>query len=214
MYAPLLVVAGFAVVTTLIAWSRWLAGRRWAAAGNLLLALLATALVTMAWPVLQHLSSYQPAVRGQAVAEVFFERVGAGRFRATLTRLPSGRMQVFELAGGEWRIEARALGWSPRAAALGLRPHYRLERLSARPAGTAGGTAGAVTFVLEEPRGRDVWLLASTASDWSRIVQPSMLEGTWQPMDHVVRFEVRLEDAALAVRPRSSPDGDAGAPGR
>jgi hypothetical protein len=214
MHAPLLVVAGFAVVTTLVAWSRWLAGRRWAAAGNLLLALLATALVAVAWPVLQHLSSYPPAVRGQAVAEVFFERVGAGRFRATLTRLPSGRMQVFELAGGEWRIEARALGWSPRAAALGLRPRYRLEQLSARPAGTADGPAGTVTFMLEEPRGTDVWLLASAASDGSRIVRPSTLAGTWQPMSHVARFEVRLDGAALAVRPRNSPDGDAATAGR
>ena len=41
MDAPLLVLAGFSIVAALIAWSRWLSGRRWAAAGTLLLALVA-----------------------------------------------------------------------------------------------------------------------------------------------------------------------------
>ena len=214
MYAPLLVIAGFAVVTALIAWSRWLAGRRWAAAGNLLLALLAAGLVAGSWPVLRHLSAYEPAVPGQAVAELFFERVGAGRFRATLTRLPAGRMQVFELGGSQWRLEARALGWSPRAAALGLRPRYRLERLDARPSGTADEPAEAIGFALEEPRGTDVWMLARSMSFWSRIARGTTLESPWQPMGNGARFEVRLDGTTLAVRTRSAPDAESGTPGR
>ena len=146
MSAPLLVLAGFALVTALLAWSRWLAGRRWAAAGNLLLAIAATGLLGTAWPVVRNLDTYQPMRPNQAVAEMFFEQAGARRYRATLTRLPSGRMQVFELEGDEWRLAARGLDWTPRAAALGLQPVYQLEFLEARSAadrGRAGRTIDA-----------------------------------------------------------------------
>ena len=57
---------------------------------------------------------------GQAVAEVYFEQLVPGRFRATMTRLPGGRMQVFDLDGDAWRIDARTLHWRGWALAAGL----------------------------------------------------------------------------------------------
>ena len=93
MSGPLLVVAGFAILTTLLAWARWLAGRRWAAAGHLVMAAGAAWLLATTWPVVSHLSGYGRVQRGQAVAELYFERAGARRYRAMLTRLPSGRTQ-------------------------------------------------------------------------------------------------------------------------
>ena len=198
MSAPLLVLAGFALVTALLAWSRWLAGRRWAAAGNLLLAVAATGLVGTAWPVVRNLDTYQPMRPNQAVAEVFFEQAGAQRYRATLTRLPSGRMQVFELEGDEWRLEARGLDWTPRAAALGLRPIYQLAVLEARKAAadTADGSAGpSGRFTLHQAQGTDLWSRLGAGSRWSLAAGALTLPGSWQPMAHRQRFHVRLDGA-------------------
>lgn len=203
MSAPLLVLAGFALVTALLAWSRWLAGRRWAAAGNLLLAVAATGLVGTVWPVARNLDSYQPMRPNQAVAEIFFEQAAARRYRATLTRLPSGRMQVFELEGDEWRLEARGLDWTPRAAALGLRPIYQLAVLEARKAATdtADGSVGPSSrFTLHQAQGTDLWSRLGAGSRWSVAAGALTLPGPWQPMAHRQRFHVRLAGAnALEV---------------
>lgn len=216
MSAPLLVLAGFVLVTALLAWSRWLSGRRWAAAGNLLLAIAATGLLGTAWPVVRNLDTYQPMRPNQAVAEMFFEQAGARRYRATLTRLPSGRMQVFELEGDEWRLEARGLDWTPRAAALGLQPVFQLEFLEARSAGTEDAPVGPPTqFTLHEARGTDLWSRIGAGSRWSSTTRALNLPGSWQPMAHRQRFHVRLDgDDALAVVASQSPVVERTSPAR
>lgn len=216
MGAPLLVLAGFALVTALLAWSRWLDGRRWAAGGNLLLALVAISLVATLWPVAGDLATYQPMRSDQPVAEMFFEQAGARRFRATLTRLPSGRMQVFELEGDEWRLGARGLDWTPRAAALGLEPVYQLDMLEARPAPAEAVTAAAPTrFTLHEARGSDLWARLDAGSRWSAAAQALTIEGPWQPMAHRQRFNVRLDGTtALAVVPGRSQSAERSTPAR
>ncbi len=216
MSASLLVLAGFALVTALLAWSRWLAGRRWAAAGNLLLAVAATGLLGTAWSVVRNLETYQPMRPNQTVAEVFFEQAGVRRYRATLTRLPSGRMQVFELEGDEWRLDARGLDWTPRAAALGLRPIYQLELLEARTAEAAGTPVGPSSrFTLHEAQGTDLWSRLGAGSRWSWAARALSLPGSWQPMAHRQRFHVRLDGAnALAVVAGPSPVVERTAPAR
>ena len=202
MSAPLLVLAGFALVGALLGWSRWLAGRRWAAAGNLALSIAAALIVAATWPLARNLSTYQPMRANQLVAELFFERVGAQHFRATLTRLPSGRMQVFELHGDEWRLTARGLDWTPRVAALGFEPLYQLERLDARLAAGGEVTAGPTRFVLHPAFEPDLWSRLADGSRWSAAARPLTLAAPWQPMAHRQRFMVRLDGyGSLSVAP-------------
>lgn len=216
MSAPLLVLAGFALVTALLAWSRWLAGRRWAAAGNLLMTLVAIWMVATVWPVAGDLATYQPMRSNQPVAEVFFEQAGARRYRATLTRLPSGRMQVFELEGDEWRLGARGLDWTPRAAALGLQPVYRLGILEARSAtAEVGDVTRPTRFTLHEARGSDLWARIDAGSRWSAAAKALRIEGPWQPMAHGQRFNIRLDGTtALAVVPGRPSFAESGTPAR
>lgn len=213
MTATLLVLAGFSIVGALLAWSRWLAGRRWAAAGHLALAIAAALVVAGGWSVSRDLAALQPLRPNQAVAELFFEQVGAQRFRATLTRLPTGRMQVFELHGDEWRLTARGLDWAPRVAALGLGPLYQLEWLDARLAESDSESAGTSRFILHPARDADLWSRLAEGSRWSTAARPIALPGPWQPMAHRQRFVVRLDaNLSLAVAPgRAAVAGQAGA---
>jgi hypothetical protein len=200
--ATLLLLAGFSLVGALLAWSRWLARRRWAAAGHLTLAIAAAVIVAAGWRVSRDLAALHPLRPNQAVAELFFEQVGARRFRATLTRLPSGRMQVFELEGDEWRLTARGLDWTPRFAALGLGPVYQLERLDARLAMSGDESAGPTRFVLHPANDTDLWSRLADGSRWSAAARPLTLAGPWQPMAHRQRFVVRLGGgSSLTVAP-------------
>lgn len=201
MTAPLLVVGLFAVVAALIAWSRWLSGRRWAAAGNLLLAVVAGAMAGIGWPVARHLETYERLTRGQPVASIYVEKVGTGRQRISLTRLPSGRMQVFELAGDEWRLAVRELGWTPRAANLGLKTLYRIDSLQARHSSAADDTAPAAV-ALGNARGIDLWAIALPGSIWAAAARPRQRISRWQPMVDGERFEVFPDGDELAVERR------------
>jgi len=213
MMAPLLVLALFAVVAGLIAWSRWLSGRRWAAGGNLLVATAAALAAGIGWGAARHLETYETLTGGQAIASIRVERVDAGRPRITLTRLPSGRMQVIELPGEEWRLAVRELGWTARAAVLGLKAMYRIESLDARDSSAADG-ASPVAVTLAGRRGVDLWEGAVGGSAWSAAVVPRRLTTEWQPAIHGERFEILLDGEGLAVERRGLPASAGEAAGR
>lgn len=207
----LLVLAGFALVTALLAWSRWLAGRRWASAGHALLALAATGCVALSWPMARQLADYEPEVaREAALGELSFEQLASDRFRVTLTRLPSGRMQVFDLQGDEWRLDARVLRWTGYASHLGLAPRQRLERLASRTAGTPGlaGTEG--TAYRLAGTGPASW--PSPRSPWSRFISTRDLSSPWQPLVGGTRLRVRLTGTGIVAAPRGDPGPDVIAP--
>lgn len=199
-----LVLAAFALVALLLAWSRWLARRRPAAFGHVVLAVLAGWSALMLWSVLGSLETYERATPGQPIAELYVEQTGSQRFRGTLTRLPAGRVQVFELSGDEWRLEARTLEWQGWAAELGIGSLYRLERLltRARPDATAdaGGAAPAASrFQLASDAGDDLWAKARTRPAWARHVEGGHADGPWRPLTDKALYSVWLSGPALRV---------------
>ena len=192
----LVVLAGFAIIVALLAWSRWLAGRRWAAGGHLLLAVLLGATVALGWPLAQYVETYEVRVPERPVAELFFERIGPGRFRVAVTRVPAGRMQVVELAGDEWRLDLTALDWSEGTVRLGSRPRYRIEAVVSRPApAVAPGLALGVTARLTRGDAWTPWLANLGAGRGSPLVATRPLSGPWLPMADGARFDVRMTAA-------------------
>lgn len=202
MRPVLILVAAFALVTALLAGSRWLAGRHWAAAGHLLLAIAGAAVTAAGWPLATYLEGFEPRVAGRPVAELYFERIGSARFRVALTRLPSGRMQVVELTGDQWRLELRTLDWSERAARLGGSPRLRIAGLSSRAdpltgPGAPSGVARRLSGEAEEP-----WLARSGVGAAGWLYAARDVAGPWRPMAQGARFGVRVDaGGAVAVEP-------------
>jgi hypothetical protein len=212
------------LVALLIAFSRWLAGRPWAAAGNAALGVALLLVVQHVWPAAANLRTYEPMpAKSAPVAQLRVERTGTRTYRITLTRLPAGRMQVFHATGDQWRLDARALFWSERAARLGLSPAYRLDRLGVRLS-TAGEAAageappppdGGFDLADREEPGEDVWAQARTGVRWPRDLEASMLYGPWLPLADGARFDAALErvpgrrDARIVVRPAGEAGGEA-----
>jgi hypothetical protein len=202
MRPVLVILAGFALVTLLLGWTRWLSNRRWAAAGNLALGVGAAGLAVWLWPLGLHLETYQPHRSGQAIADLFLEQTGSNQFRASLTRFPSGRMQVFELTGTQWRVEARTLVWIGRAVEFGIPPSHRLERLSSRADSIADGTDSIQTaYALAEDRGADFWTQAQRGPFWKRTLEAGLAASAWQPMANGARFELRIDPDGLQANP-------------
>lgn len=222
MLGALLVVIVLGFVALLLGFSRWLAHRPWAAAGNVAIGLLLFAFAYAYWPAARHLRTYESLPADALVAQVHCERTGPQGYRLTLTWLPQGRMQVYQLAGDEWRIEARTLVWRGVAARLGLAPGFRFERLSARfvrtgtpavpdPSATTSTARLPEGYALSGPEevGDDVWSLARTGQRWADDVHPGRVYGPWRPLVHGMRYDVWMThapgapDARLDARPAS-----------
>jgi len=196
----IVVLVVFALVALLLGLSRWLARRHWAAAGNVAIALLLLFIAHRYWPAAMHLRTYEPLPSNAMIAQVYCERTGPRAYRVTLTRLPDGRMQVYEMAGDEWRVDARTLVWRGRAAQLGLQPGFRLDRLSARylssgpgdgadPAVPVPPPAGYDLSDADEP-GEDVWAQARTATRWEHALDADHAYGQWRRLADGARYDV------------------------
>ena len=206
----LVVLGGFAIIVALLAWSRWLAGRRWAAAGHVLLAVVLGVTVALGWPLERYVETYEVRVPERPVAEVFFERIGPSRFRVAVTRVPTGRMQVVELAGDEWRLDLTVLDWSDGAVRLGSRPRYRIEAVVSRPApAVAAGLTMGTTARLTGGNSQAPWLASRGLSQGRPLIATQPLSGPWLPMSAGARFDVRITaDGAVEVDPLNVAAGD------
>jgi hypothetical protein len=217
----------FGLLALLLSLSRWLAHRPWAAAGNLAVALLLLFVAHVLWPPVLHLQTYESMRPKALIAQVHCERTGPSAYRVTLTRLPAGRMQVFEMSGDEWRLDVRTLVWTGHATQLGLPDSYRLERLTGRylrtelaadatpraatapAAGTAPTLLVPASFALsdEEEAGEDIWAQARTDSGWKGYFDARHAYGPWRPLADGARYDVALTraagqtEAALDARP-------------
>lgn len=203
MRPVLVVVAAFAIIATLLALGRWLAGHRWAAAGHAALACAAAAVVAGGWPLSTYLGTFETLVDESPVAEVFFDQMGSHRYRATLTRLPSGRMQVVELAGDQWRLDVSTLEWMEGASQVGLEPRYRIERLASRLA-DAGEPAARSEVAHELAESSIARPMVTDLATWrgTPLLTTRELPGPWQPMAHGARFDLRLTSGGrIAVDP-------------
>jgi len=217
----------FGLLALLLSLSRWLAHRPWAAAGNLAVAVLLLLVAHRLWPPVLHLQTYESMRPKALIAQVHCERTGPSAYRVTLTRLPAGHMQVFEMSGDEWRLDVRTLVWTGLAAELGLPDSFRLDRLSGRylhtePASdsTPGSAAPPAvdpaparlvpaSFALsdEEEAGEDIWAQARTDSGWKRHVDARHAYGPWRPLAGGARYDVSMTrapgqaEAVLDARP-------------
>ncbi len=215
MSSVIVVSVVFAALALLLAFSRWLARRPWAAAGNLLVALLLLVFVYRVWPAAANLRTFDEVPRAGPVAQVYAERIAPHAYRVTLTRLPAGRMQVFDVVGDEWRLAARTLTWRNRAVQVGLAPAYRLERLSGRylrrdDTGTTAALPSSFDLSDADEIGEDIWAQARIGSHWERLADARKAYGPWQPLAHGARFDVwlireeRSAAPALDVRPANA----------
>lgn len=195
--------ACFALVAALLAWSRWIARRRLASLGHVALTGACAVVATGLWMLADGLAGFEPLRPGLAVAQVRFDEVAPGRYRATLVRLPWGRVQLFELAGDSWRMDARVLRWRGLAAELGLKPAYRLDRLeSGRPDAGADAAAGS-SYALASDAGIDVWSRARDPG-WSRHAEAAVAGIPWMRMEDGAELMIVVTAEGLAARPSAT----------
>ncbi len=146
--------------------------------------------------------SYKQLLSEQSVCNVSFQQLNDQHFIATLTD-KQGKAHQFDLRGDQWQIDARVIKWNGFLAKWGVKPAYRLDRISGRyfdleKETSAARTAHAITA---SPQGVDLWLLLNKHGNWVSFVDAIYGSATYLPMKDKATFEVTLSNTGLLARP-------------
>ncbi len=150
--------------------------------------------------------SYRQLSKEEPVATLSFERLGEQLFEATLVH-NDGREETFELRGDQWQLDARIIKWRGFMGGLGIKPGYRLDRISGRYYSLSEErSAERTVYALEqEGWGPDIWAWANQHPAWLPVVDARYGSATFVPMADNALFEVRLSSSGLLARPLNEP---------
>jgi len=196
------VVGIFGLLLVALACQRLARQRFLAAGGSALTGLLLLAVAAAIFVVSLNLHTYARLTHEEPVAEIVFEARNPQHYRATLTQIPSGEMQIFVLAGDEWQLDARVLKWKGWANLLGLDAQYRLERIGGRYRDLEQErSAERTVYGLSENPGVDLWVLTTKYPRWLPFVDAVYGSATYLPMADGARYEVKMTQTGLIARP-------------
>lgn len=159
------------------------------------LLLLAFSLVALAL----NLRAYQALSDLETVAQLHARQLGPQTWQVVLAE-EEGAAHRFELKGDQWQLEARLLRFNGPLRWLGLKPAYRLERLSGRYISLEQAREGERTVHgLGKETWPDIWAL-------DRQVGLPMLDAqygnaTFMPLRDEALYEIRLGDTGLMAVP-------------
>ncbi|HWK74158.1 MAG TPA: hypothetical protein VNQ81_07800 [Povalibacter sp.] len=200
--AVALVIAIFGILLLALSCQRLFRARFLAAGGSALTGLVLLAVAALTFIVSLNLHTYARLTHEAPVAEIVFEARAPQRYRATLTGVPSGDMQIFMLAGDEWQLDARVLKWKSWANLFGLDAQYRLERVSGRYRDIEQERNDERTvYSLSENPGVDLWKLSTQYPRWLPFVDAVYGSATYLPMADGARYQISITQSGLIARP-------------
>jgi hypothetical protein len=202
--AIIILLALFGVLLMLLACQRIYRARFIAATGSALASIALLALAGFLFVVSLNIHTYARLTHERPIAEIVFEARGPQQFRATLAEVPSGKMQLFTLAGDEWQLDARVLKWKSWANLLGVDARYRLERISGRYRDIEQErNAQRTVYPLSENPGLDLWLVSTRYPRWFSFVDAVYGSATYMPMADGARYEISITQSGLIARPKN-----------
>lgn len=148
------------------------------------------------------LYSYKQVLQEQPVATINFDKIEEQHYFAVLSD-KNGREQRVELRGDQWQLDARIVKWKGYLAGFGLKPAYRLERLSGRYYDIEQETTEKRTAHSVHPSlyGVDVWQIINDHPEWLPVVDAVYGSATYLPMKDGAIFEISLSNTGLVARP-------------
>lgn len=151
-----IVLALFGLLLILLSYRRQVQHRLWSAIAHGVAGVILFLLGALLFTVALNLNTYERSQVDQPLAQLSVDQTGNRSYRVSLTRIPSGDLQVFNLSGDRWRIAAQQLNWGGRLQWLGLRSDVRLESLQSSAANPT--TPDVVSrYSLSRNPGIDLW---------------------------------------------------------
>jgi hypothetical protein len=165
--------------------------------GLLLLAVAALMVV-----ISVNLYTYDRLTHESKVAEISFQEIGPQHFGSTLKF--KNKIEILDVCGDDWQIDARVLKWRGMAVLFGFDTLYRLDRLSGRYRNIdQERTARRTVYSLSEGKGPDLWLMANKYKRWIPWVDALYGSATYMPMVDGASYTVFVSLTGLLARPNN-----------
>ncbi len=175
----------------------WLLGWLRGTSGLLLVA-VAALLLLAAWD----LRGYQALAQEEPVGTLSFSKIENQHYTVTLVD-PLGVERHFELFGDMWQLDVRVLKWTEALARLGLKPGFRLDRLSGRYLSLEDEQTHqhSVVGLRDDTPPLDVWRWLHEVNRYFSLLDASYGSGTYLPMADGALFNVSMGNTGLVARP-------------
>lgn len=162
------------------------------------LLLLASTAGLMGWDAY----TYHELLEETSVATISFEKLDEQHFQAILVN-GDGKEERYELKGDQWQLDARIFKWSPNFAKLGMKPGYRLDRLSGRYYSLEKERhAERTVYQLNPSRSSvDIWRWIKLIDSNVRWLDALYGSATFVPMTDGALYEINLSHTGLLSRP-------------
>lgn len=146
--------------------------------------------------------SYKQILEEQVVATLNFEQIENQHYDAVLVD-KEGNQQRFSIRGDQWQLDARIIKWKGYFASFGIKPAFRLERISGRYYDLEQETSAKRTAYAIHPSlyGIDLWQLLNKNPNWVPVIDAIYGSATYLPMKDGALFEVTLSNTGLVARP-------------
>jgi hypothetical protein len=146
--------------------------------------------------------SYKQVLQEQAVATINFDKIEEQHYFAVLSD-KDGKEQRVEIRGDQWQLDARIVKWKGYLSTFGIKPAFRLERLSGRYYDIEQETTAKRTAytVHDSLYGVDLWRLLHSNPSWAPVIDAVYGSATYLPMKDGALFEISLSNTGLVARP-------------
>ena len=178
--------------------------RRRIVAGSVegLIGLLLLAVAGLMVVISINLYTYERLTHESKVAEISFQEIGPQHFGSTLKF--KNKIEILDLRGDDWQIDARVLKWRGIAVLFGFDTLYQLDRLSGRYRDiNQERTAPRTVHSLSEGKGLDLWLMAKKYKRWIPWVDALYGSATYMPMVNGASYSVFASLTGLLARPNN-----------
>jgi hypothetical protein len=159
---------------------------------------VAVILALAAWD----LRSYRQVLAEQPVATLTFNKLEAQHYAVTLV-FPDSREQRVDLNGDLWQLDVRVLKWSTALAGLGLKPGYRLDRLSGRYLSLEDeqNRPRSLVELDTEKSALDAWYWLRQVNQRFTVLDAQYGSAAYLPMADGAMFTVNLGPSGLVAKP-------------
>jgi len=175
----------------------WLLGWLRGTAG-IALTVGAVAIAAAAWD----LRGYQQLLAAKPIGTLAFNKLEEQRFSVALIDT-AGVEHRYELNGDMWQLDVRMLRWTDALASLGLKPGYRLDRLSGRYLALEDEQKLPRTVIglsSDKPL-LDVWQLLRRSGRYFSLLAADYGSAAYLPMADGALYSVGLGNSGLIATP-------------
>ncbi|MCB1865407.1 MAG: hypothetical protein KDG50_08230 [Chromatiales bacterium] len=148
------------------------------------------------------LHTYHRLTHERPVATLELVQVSPQRFVARLDRADDERpIEMFNLAGDEWQLDARVLKWRGPAILAGFDTLYRLDRIAGRFRDISRERSGPrEVHDLNASETLDLWSLVREHPRWLGWLDAQYGSATYLPMVDMARYKVSISTSGLIAR--------------